>query len=86
MVMKTANVAELKQNLSRYLRLVEQGDEVLVTSHHRPIARLVPEPGASGLDVRPPSLPLSALDAIEGVTPATPFSAGRVLSAERRRR
>lgn len=40
--METTNVADLKQNLSHCLHLVEAGAEVLVTSHRRPVARLVP--------------------------------------------
>lgn len=85
MVMKTASVATLKQNLSEYLRFVEQGDEVLVTSHRRSIARLVPEKGM-GLVVRPPSLPLSALQTVRGAKPTGTRSAGRVLMDDRGRR
>lgn len=40
--MKRVGVAELKNNLSRHLRAVEAGDEIEVTDHERPIARLVP--------------------------------------------
>jgi prevent-host-death family protein len=40
--MKTAAVAELKAELSRYLRLVKSGEEILVTEHRVPVARLVP--------------------------------------------
>ena len=44
--MKTAPVARLKAELSRYLRLVKSGEEILVTEHRVPVARLVPiEPG-----------------------------------------
>lgn len=55
-------VRDLKNNLSRYLDRVSQGDEVIVTDHGRPVARLlrVDEPTerlneliATGL-VRPP--------------------------------
>jgi len=49
--MKTAAVARLKAELSRYLRLVKSGEEILVTEHRIPIARLVPiDPGAFGDD------------------------------------
>jgi len=49
--MKTAAVARLKAELSRYLRLVKSGEEILVTEHRIPIARLVPiDPGALGDD------------------------------------
>lgn len=81
--MKTANVAKLKENLSAYLHDVEQGDEVLVTSHRRPVARLVPENSSSG-SVRPPSLPLHTLKDLRGVKPGAPLSAVGELMADRR--
>lgn len=40
--MKVVNVAELKNNLSKYLRLVRAGEEVLIRDRNLPIARLVP--------------------------------------------
>ncbi len=40
--MKTTGVAELKAHLSRYLERVKSGQEVLVTEHGRPVAKLVP--------------------------------------------
>ena len=83
--MKTVSVAVLKQKLSEYLRLVEQGDEVTVTSHRRPIARMVPDNG-TGLAIRPPTLPVSALANIRGVRLRKPFSAVQVLIEDRRRR
>lgn len=43
--MKIANVAELKNSLSRFLGAVEQGEEVEVRRHNVPIARLVPIAG-----------------------------------------
>ena len=33
---------QLRDNLSKYLAQVEQGAEVLVTDHARPVARLLP--------------------------------------------
>lgn len=36
------SVRELKNRLSEYLRLVAAGEEVIVTSHKREVARLVP--------------------------------------------
>ena len=41
---QTVGVAELRQNLSRYLRRVEQGERLLVTDHNRPVAELGPPP------------------------------------------
>ena len=40
--MKTAAIAELKANLSRFLSRVKAGEEVLVTERNVPVARLVP--------------------------------------------
>jgi prevent-host-death family protein len=44
MYMTTVGVAELRQNLSRYLRLVEQGERLIVTERNRPVAELGPPP------------------------------------------
>ena len=83
--MTTVNVATLKQKLSEYLRLVEQGDEVVVTSHRRPVARLVPDNGA-GLVIRPPTLPITALKRVKGVTPLKGFSVDADLAWDRGQR
>lgn len=47
----TVGVAELRQNLSRYLRRVQQGERLVVTDHNRPVAEL-----------GPPATPASTLD------------------------
>jgi len=44
MYMTTVGVAELRQNLSKYLRLVEQGERLVVTDRNRPVAELGPAP------------------------------------------
>ena len=38
------SVRELKNNLSKYLQLVRQGEPVVVISHRTPVARLLPIP------------------------------------------
>jgi prevent-host-death family protein len=43
----TVGVAELRQNLSRYLRRVERGERLLVTDRNRPVAELGP-PASTG--------------------------------------
>ena len=48
--MKIAAVAELKAELSRYLRLVKSGEEILVTERRVPVARLVPLGDADAFD------------------------------------
>ncbi len=40
--MKSTTVSQLKTALSAYLRRVKTGEEVLITEHGRPIARLLP--------------------------------------------
>ena len=40
--MQTTTVSQLKMSLSAYLRQVKAGEEVVVTEHGRPIARLLP--------------------------------------------
>ena len=52
--MKQAKIANLKDNLSRYLEHVRRGGSVLVLDRDRPVARLVPLPhdGAYGASER----------------------------------
>jgi prevent-host-death family protein len=40
----TIGIGELRQNLSRYLRRVENGERLLVTDRNRPVAELGPPP------------------------------------------
>jgi len=48
---ETVGVAELRQNLSRYLARVSGGERLMVTDHNRPVAELGPPPtAASALD------------------------------------
>ena len=82
--MKSIGVAELKKKVSAYLRLVENGEEVLITSYRRPVARLTPDSGG-GIPLRKPQRPLSALRGLRGVQldPAVP--AGQYLAEDRSR-
>ena len=48
MYMNTVGVAELRQNLSRFLRRVERGERLIVTDHNRPVAELGPPPSTGG--------------------------------------
>ena len=43
---ESVGVAELRQNLSVYLRRVSSGERLLVTDRNRPIAELGPAPSA----------------------------------------
>jgi len=40
--MTTAGIAQLKARFSEYLARVKAGEEVVVTEHGRPVARIVP--------------------------------------------
>ena len=42
LAMKTANIGELKDNLSKFINLVEQGEVVEIRKRNIPIALLVP--------------------------------------------
>jgi prevent-host-death family protein len=44
MYMTTVGVAQLRQNLSEYLRRVERGERLVVTDRNRPVAELGPPP------------------------------------------
>ena len=80
--MKTVSVAILKQKLSEYLHYVEQGDEVVVTFHRRPIALLTCEDDKTRT-IRPPAQPLSALSQIRGVKVSKPLSTLQTLLHDR---
>ena len=46
MYMNTVGIAELRQNLSKYLRRVDKGERLLVTDRNRPVAELGPPPSS----------------------------------------
>ncbi len=46
MYMTTVGVAELRQNLSKYLRLVARGERLVVTDRNKPVAELGPPPSS----------------------------------------
>jgi prevent-host-death family protein len=48
--MRSVNIADLKNNLSRYLNKVRDGEEVLIRDRNRPIAKIVPLAQADDLD------------------------------------
>ena len=51
--MKRVGVAELKNNLSRYLRAAEAGETIEVTDRARALARLVPVDAPRHATIRP---------------------------------
>jgi prevent-host-death family protein len=64
--MTTVSVAVLKQQLSSYLHQVEAGEEVVVTAHHRPVARVVPFT-STNRHIRKPTADMSTLRRLKGV-------------------
>lgn len=82
--MKTINVAALKQNLCEYLHLVEKGENVIVTSHRRPVARLAPLPGGAD-GIRASTRPIGDLRKITPITLNPGFSAEQTLLIDRKR-
>ena len=48
--MRSIGIRELRQQASKYLRRVEQGETMEVTDRGRPVALLVPVPRASRLE------------------------------------
>lgn len=48
--MQTVNIAELKNNLSHYLRQVRQGNEITIKDRNRVIARIVPAAPSADYD------------------------------------
>src|SRR5215510_210129 len=49
-IMPTVNIAELKNNLSHYLRQVRQGNEITIKDRNRVIARIVPAASSADYD------------------------------------
>ena len=43
-------IRELRAGLSRYVERVKQGEEIVVTDHGKPVARLVPMNGERKID------------------------------------
>lgn len=85
MSMKTVSVALLKQNLSRYLHMVVEGQELLVTSHQRPVARVV-LPESTGLSIRPPVRSITTLRSVKGISMSSASAGLEILLEDRRRR
>ena len=46
------SVRDLKNHLSKYLHMVQAGERLIVTSHHIPLARVLPIPQHSDLEIQ----------------------------------
>lgn len=83
--MTIVNVATLKEKLSHYLALVQKGEEVTVTSHRNPVARIMPT-GTPSDHIIPATRPVKDLLKVKGVQRRLSVSAVDMLIADRRRR
>jgi prevent-host-death family protein len=87
MVMKRANVSELKARLSRYLARVRAGDTFVVCHGNRPIARIIPyDERAGGFVVHEAQQPASHIRQVCGVKPRKPVDVVRMLREDRDQR
>ena len=68
--MATVNIAKLKAELSKYVKLAQSGEEVIVTDHKEPVVRLVliEKQSKLKLPVIKATRPLSALKGWELIT------------------
>ena len=83
--MTSVSVATLKSKLSQYLAAVKKGQEIIVTSHQHPIARVVPiEKGGADLKIIPAKKPIATLKKIKGLNLKVDLVAD--LLADRRKR
>lgn len=85
MVMKTVSVAVLKQKLSSYLHRVEEGEEIVVTAHRRPVANLIPHAGQAPR-IRMPAREPGVLRRLKGVRLPAGRTAVDTLIEDRSRR
>ena len=82
--MKTVNVAKLKSDLSHYLKIARSGEEVIVTSHDHPVAKLVPlEERVGKLTAIAAKTPASALKKIKGVKLRNPIDVVAMIRKDR---
>lgn len=86
MAMKRVGVAELKNNLSKNLRLVEGGEVIEITDHDRAVAMLVPIEGKARLGVRPALRPFKEVAHKKYPPLNLPFDPVEMLLEERRER
>ena len=84
--MKRVRIAELKSQLSRHLRAVEQGEEIEVTDRDRPIARIVPIPSGIDVEVVPATVSPRALRARRPRPARWPIDSVELLLRDRRSR
>ena len=76
--MQTIAIAQAKNSFSAMLHLVESGEDVVLTRHGKPVARIVPEVAASSDGAQPvDAMRLEAMNLLNAfrakVTPGPPL-------------
>lgn len=84
--MKKVKIAELKSQLSKHLRAVEEGAEIEVTDRERPIARIVPATRRRGVVIRPAEISPETLRKRRESPAGWPVSSLTLLLRDRRER
>ena len=84
--MTTVGTAELKAHLGKYLKMVQAGESVEVTSHRHPIAELRPSGAGAELSIIPPTRPMSHLKKLNAVRLSGVVDGVSILMSDRDRR
>jgi len=85
--MRSVGIAELRSQLSRYLRDVQRGESVLVVDRETPIARLTPFEAGDDFAISPPVLAKIPVGKLEmPVCPPVHVDVVELLLADRRSR
>lgn len=86
--MKSVNVAELKNRLSKYLRFAKGGEEIIIRDRNLPVAKLVPLSPEEATEEElllvaagKMRLPKSSIDLEKALGPPTGRSLGRAGTA-----
>jgi len=82
--MDIVNIATLKEKFSHYLKRVQQGQEVVVTSLRHRVARILPI-SATSLDLKKPSRPVENLLGLQKIKLRPEVSSLDTLIQDRRR-
>jgi prevent-host-death family protein len=83
-----AKIAELKANLSRYLRMVKTGQDITIVDRETPIARIVPikKPGKLSITLADKSFIAAAKSIRRRRTRTRGIDSLKILREERERR
>ena len=82
--MRRVGIAQLKDNLSLYLRAVEAGEVIEVTDRVRPVARISPVSSRRSVTIRPSRRPFATVRDRTFPPLDLPVSSDELLREERR--